>query len=76
MVSSVRQIRVIKPVLMIIILIDHALSQWSARYLQSMEGLKDLRIPLRLPNMMRETGFMDVESRMIPLPTCGWPRGK
>ncbi|KAF8849992.1 UMTA methyltransferase [Acephala macrosclerotiorum] len=51
---------------------DHALRQWSARYSESMEGLKDLRVPLRLSNMMRDAGFVDVEARMIPLPTCGW----
>lgn len=27
---------------------EHGLSQWSARYMQSHEGLKDVRIPLRL----------------------------
>ncbi|KAH8775734.1 UMTA methyltransferase [Hyaloscypha sp. PMI_1271] len=51
---------------------EHALSQWSARYLESMAGLKDLRQATRLPNLMRDAGFVDVESRMIPLPTCGW----
>ncbi|KAL2061827.1 hypothetical protein VTL71DRAFT_7205, partial [Oculimacula yallundae] len=50
----------------------HALSQWSARYRESMEGLKDLRAPLRLADMMREAGFVDVESRMVQLPMCGW----
>ncbi|KAG0649526.1 Methyltransferase laeA [Hyphodiscus hymeniophilus] len=54
---------------------EHALSQWSARYLESMEGLKDLRVPLRLSNMMRAAGFVDVESRMIQLPTCAWSTG-
>lgn len=29
---------------------DHALRQWSARYAESLEGLKDLRVPLRLSN--------------------------
>ncbi|KUJ06271.1 UMTA methyltransferase [Mollisia scopiformis] len=51
---------------------DHALRQWSTRYAESMEGLKDLRVPLRLSNMMRDAGFVDVEARMIQLPTCGW----
>jgi len=31
---------------------DHALSQWSARYLESVQGLKDLRAATRLPNLM------------------------
>ncbi|PSS25646.1 hypothetical protein M430DRAFT_48081 [Amorphotheca resinae ATCC 22711] len=50
----------------------HALQQWSSRYLESMEGLKDLRVPLRLANLMRDAGFVDVEHRIIPLHTCGW----
>jgi hypothetical protein len=54
---------------------EHALSQWSSRYLESMEGLKDLRIPLRLPTMLRQAGFVDVESRMIQLSTCAWSSG-
>jgi hypothetical protein len=57
-------------------LLDHALRQWSARYLESMDGLKDLRVPLRLPNLMREAGFVDVEHRMIQLHTCGWSTGQ
>jgi hypothetical protein len=53
----------------------HALPQWSSRYLESMEGLKDLRVPLRLANMMTAAGFVDVEDRMIQLHTCGWSTG-
>lgn len=60
----------------LILLIDHALHQWSTRYLESMDGLKDLRAATRLPNLMREAGFVDIESRMILLPTCAWPSGK
>ncbi|TVY17995.1 Secondary metabolism regulator laeA [Lachnellula arida] len=51
---------------------DHALRQWSTRYMESLEGLKDLRVPLRLPNMMRDAGFVDVEHRMVMLHTCAW----
>lgn len=40
--------------------------------MESLQGLKDLRVPLRLPNMMREAGFVDVEHRMIQLHTCAW----
>ncbi|CZT00663.1 related to methyltransferase [Rhynchosporium graminicola] len=50
----------------------HALSQWSARYRESMQGRVDLRAPLRLAEMMREAGFVDVEHRMIQLPMCAW----
>jgi hypothetical protein len=55
--------------------IDNALRQWSARYLESLDGLKDLRVALRLPNLMREAGFVDVEHRMIQLHTCAWSTG-
>ncbi|KFY51877.1 hypothetical protein V497_08780 [Pseudogymnoascus sp. VKM F-4516 (FW-969)] len=51
---------------------DHGLRQWSTRMFQSMEGLKDLRMPLHLANAMRTAGFVDIDHRMIPLPTCGW----
>ena len=40
-----------------------------------MEGLKDLRVPLRLPQMMTAAGFVDVDSRMLPLHTCAWSTG-
>ncbi|PMD36288.1 S-adenosyl-L-methionine-dependent methyltransferase, partial [Hyaloscypha variabilis F] len=52
---------------------DNALSQWSSRYHESLEGLRDFHVPIRLPNMLRAAGFVDVESRTIQLPTCGWP---
>ncbi|CAD6447055.1 70350c73-62cb-43f3-a5b4-2e597e81abd5 [Sclerotinia trifoliorum] len=50
----------------------HALRQWSTRYIESLNGVKDLRVPPRLPDMMRAAGFVDIEHRMIPLHTCGW----
>ena len=52
--------------------VDHALRRWSDLYLESHEGLKDLRVPLRLPAMMREAGFVDVQNQMIQLYTCAW----
>jgi hypothetical protein len=52
--------------------IDHALRQWSTRYFESLAGIKDLRIPLRLQNVMREAGFIEVEQTMLPLHTCAW----
>jgi ubiquinone/menaquinone biosynthesis C-methylase UbiE len=54
---------------------DHALRRWSDLYFESHEGLKDLRVPLRLPAMMREAGFVDVEHRMVQLHTCAWSNG-
>lgn len=43
---------------------DHALSQWSTRYSESIEGLKDSRAPLRLKTLMENAGFKDV-SRLV-----------
>ncbi|EPE31336.1 S-adenosyl-L-methionine-dependent methyltransferase [Glarea lozoyensis ATCC 20868] len=51
---------------------DHALRRWSDLYFESHEGLKDLRVPLRLPAMMREASFEHVEHRMVQLHTCAW----
>ncbi|KAK6609859.1 hypothetical protein ACHAPF_010932 [Botrytis cinerea] len=53
----------------------HALRQWSTRYNESLNGVKDLRVAPRLPEMMRAAGFVDIEHRMIPLHTCGWSSG-
>ncbi|OBT61537.1 hypothetical protein VE03_08882 [Pseudogymnoascus sp. 23342-1-I1] len=55
---------------------EHGLRQWSTRMFQSMEGLKDLRMPLHLANAMRTAGFVDIDHRMIPLPTCAWSEGE
>ena len=38
-------------------------------------NLMGFRVATRLENLMREVGFVDVESRMIQLPTCAWPTG-
>lgn len=54
----------------------HALRRWSDYYMESHQGTKDLRVPLRLHDMFREAGFVDVEQRMIQLPTCAWLTGK
>ncbi|TPX14990.1 uncharacterized protein E0L32_004820 [Thyridium curvatum] len=51
---------------------SHALSRWSQRYLESLSPYKDPRIPLRLEQMMRQAGLVDVETRILPLPMCGW----
>ncbi|KAI9682667.1 MAG: hypothetical protein M1829_006654 [Trizodia sp. TS-e1964] len=46
---------------------NHALSQWSQLYLNSLAGIKDLRAPLRMQEMMAGAGLTDVASRMFPL---------
>lgn len=54
---------------------DHALREWSIKYMDSLNDIKDLRAPLRLPDLMRSAGFVDLEHRMIPLHTCAWSNG-
>ncbi|KAK0710274.1 S-adenosyl-L-methionine-dependent methyltransferase [Lasiosphaeria miniovina] len=51
---------------------NHALQVWSQRYLESTQPYKDPRAPLRLRSRMTEAGFVEVESRLITLPLCGW----
>ncbi|KAI9821314.1 MAG: hypothetical protein M1827_004050 [Pycnora praestabilis] len=53
---------------------EHALREWSTKYLSALEEIKDLRAPLRLNTMMANAGFVDMESKMIPLPLCAWSR--
>ncbi|KAI9824110.1 MAG: hypothetical protein M1832_002180 [Thelocarpon impressellum] len=54
---------------------NHALRQWSAQYMASLDGIKDLRVPLRLGQMMTEAGLVELQTLMIPLPLCGWQPG-
>ena len=55
---------------------SHALRQWSNKYIQSLQGIKDPRAPLRLPALVTSAGFVDIEHRMVPMPLCGWSDGK
>lgn len=45
----------------------------SRLYLQTLQPQKDGRIGIRLETLMRDAGFVNVESRMMQLPLCGWP---
>ncbi|KAA6414463.1 MAG: S-adenosyl-L-methionine-dependent methyltransferase [Lasallia pustulata] len=51
---------------------EHALRQWSQYYMRSLNGIKDLRAPLRLQALFTTAGLVSVETRMIPLPLCAW----
>ncbi|KAH8173327.1 methyltransferase domain-containing protein [Sarocladium implicatum] len=51
---------------------DHALSRWSRQYLDGLHPYKNPRAPLQLSNWMRNAGFTEVDTRLIPLPMCGW----
>ena len=53
----------------------HAIRQWSNAYIRSLNEVKDPRAPLQLQSMLTAAGFVDIESRMIPLPLCGWSSG-
>jgi len=54
---------------------SHALRQWSNKYLQALDGIKDMRAPMRLQSLFTAAGFVEIEFKMIPLPTCGWSSG-
>ena len=54
---------------------EHALRQWSNKYIRSLDGLKDPRAPLRLQALFTTAGLVNVEMRMIPLPLCAWANG-
>lgn len=54
----------------------HALRQWSTRYFESLEGVKNPRMAHQLQNIMRDAGFVEVEQRTIPLPMCAWSEGQ
>lgn len=54
---------------------SHAIRQWSNNYIRSIDGIKDPRIPLQLHNLCTAAGFVNVESKMIPLPLCAWSTG-
>ncbi|KAK4231279.1 S-adenosyl-L-methionine-dependent methyltransferase, partial [Podospora fimiseda] len=51
---------------------NHALRVWSQSYMQSLQPYKDPRAPLRLQSLMTQAGFVEVESRLIPVPLSGW----
>ncbi|KAH7328376.1 S-adenosyl-L-methionine-dependent methyltransferase [Stachybotrys elegans] len=51
---------------------DNGLSQWSANYLEALQPYKDPRAALQLAAWMRSAGFVEVESRLLTLPMCGW----
>ncbi|KAJ5334059.1 uncharacterized protein N7506_007842 [Penicillium brevicompactum] len=51
---------------------EHALRKWSIQYLRALEDRKDLRIGSKLRNLMTEAGFVEVDTKMIPLPLSAW----
>ncbi|KAI5811597.1 S-adenosyl-L-methionine-dependent methyltransferase [Peziza echinospora] len=51
---------------------DHALRRWSEMYLRAHDETRDLRAPLRFQHMFEQAGFVDVETKMIPIHLNGW----
>jgi hypothetical protein len=54
---------------------EHALRKWSTQYLRSLEDRKDLRIGSKLRTLFTEAGFVEVDTKMIPLPLSPWSTG-
>ncbi|KAK2759516.1 hypothetical protein FQN54_002995 [Arachnomyces sp. PD_36] len=51
---------------------EHALRQWSLKYRRGLEDLKDIRVGTRLGQLLSSAGFVQVETKMIPLPLSAW----
>lgn len=54
---------------------SNAIRQWSRKYMQSLDSIKDPRAGLRLQNLLGEAGFELVELEMIRVPLCAWSAG-
>ena len=55
---------------------ENALLQWSEHYIRAIEESKDPQAPLRLQSMFNAAGLIEVESRMMQMPLCGWANGE
>ena len=55
---------------------DHNLRRWSELYSRAHEGSRDLRAPMRFKSLFDQAGFVEVETRMIPVHLNGWSGGK
>ncbi|EER22906.1 hypothetical protein CPC735_022050 [Coccidioides posadasii C735 delta SOWgp] len=55
---------------------NHALRKWSSSYIKALEGVKDVRVGMKLTSLMTSAGLVDIESKMIPLPLSGWSNGE
>lgn len=53
---------------------NHALRRWSELFLRAHDGHRDLRAPLRFRDLFHQGGFVDIETRMIPVHLAGWSR--
>lgn len=44
--------------------------------MRALEDRKDLRIGSKLRTLMTEAGFVEVDTKMIPLPLSAWSTGR
>jgi hypothetical protein len=55
---------------------EHALRQWSSKYIRALEDLKDVRVGMRLKELLQAAGLVEVDTKIINLPMSEWPSGK
>jgi hypothetical protein len=55
---------------------EHALRQWSSKYIRALEDLKDVRVGMRLGELLHAAGLVEVDTKIINLPLSAWPSGK
>lgn len=55
---------------------SHPLHEWSAAYISALDGMKNPRAAMQLQALFHAAGFVEIESKMIPLPLCGWSTGE
>jgi hypothetical protein len=54
---------------------DHAIRQVSALFARAIGEKKDIRVPMRIGEMMRNAGLVSVSHNMIQVPLNDWPAG-
>ena len=54
---------------------SNSIRQWSQKYMQSLESIKDPRAGLRLQSLLAGAGFLEVDVEMIRVPLCAWMAG-
>lgn len=55
---------------------EHSLRRWSELYTSAHEVSRDLRAPMRFKTLFEQAGFVEVETRMVPVHLNGWSRSK
>lgn len=55
---------------------EHALRQWSLKYNQGLGNLKDVRVGVRLRELLSAAGLVEIETKMIPLHLSAWSSGR